>query len=699
MANMIARLGVLLGLDSAEFTKGIETAGKKLENFSKQAETYGKVGAAAFVALTYQAMAYADSIADVAKANDVSVDSILKLSNALGAAGGKADDAGKLLASFTNFVDTAAKGSGNAQKAFSKVGISLNDIASLSTEDLFGKAAQGLSQIQDPLTRNAMAMDMFGKAAKGVDFIALADGMKNGSGATAEQAKALEDAAAAFDALEQFGRDAMLMLATELGPMLKTTSSYLKDMTGDANIMGAAFKTVFQTVAFVGADVLFIFKGIAREIAHTIENAKVLATQGIDAAIKLNESYDAQSEADKAALDAYQARIMGTAPNTRGSGFDDPRKFKPTKTGPIRKVVGDLEETRKAQAMLDKERRDREKEADEAEREFIRLVKEQMSLEQKGQEVLNQQFDDGVVATGQMTDNYVKANEQMMIAQEIQSRDLDRAQELFRLEQYGVNLRAEDLQLQRDILNAQNKYADAVQAIKDNEAMAWTDKEAAMEREFDLMNKTVDLAQKRADIVKAAREGTFEGGFIAQMDKALRDMPTNLDMGKQAFDSVFQSMNSAIDNFVRTGKLSFKDFARSVIQDMIAIQLKAQATNLLGMFTSALFGSTVTSSGVSAGGSFRPSMGYANGGDPPVGMASMVGERGPEMFVPKTAGTIIPNHALAGAMGGTTVNYNGPFIQSMSAIDTQSGIAFLAKNKQAVFASYQSANRSIPMSR
>lgn len=697
MANMIARLGVLLGLDSAEFTKGIETAGKKLENFSKQAETYGKVGAAAFVALTYQAMAYADSIADVAKANDVSVDSILKLSNALGAAGGKADDAGKLLASFTNFVDGAAKGSGDAQKAFSKVGISLDGIAKLSTEDLFKKAVQGIAEIEDPLTRNAAAMEMFGKAAKGVDFVGLAEGMEKGKGATEEQAKAIQDAADAFDILEQLGRDTAAMIASELGPMLLTTANYLKDMTKDVNIMGSAFKTVFQTIAILGSDVEFIFKGIAREIAHTIENATVLATQGIQAAIKLNESYDAQTVADRAALDAFQSKIMGTAPNSRGAGFDDTRKFKPT--GPVRKVVADLEETRKAQAMLDKERREREKEAEEAEREFIRLIKDQMSLEQKGQEALNNDFDEGVAAIGAMTDNYIKANEQMMIAQEIQSRELDRAQELFRLEQYGINLRAEDLQLQRDILNAQNKYADAVQAIKDNEAMAWKDKEAAMEREFLLMNKTVDLAQKRADIVKAAREGTFEGGFIAQMDKVFRDMPTNLEMGKQAFDSVFQSMNSAIDSFVRTGKLSFKDFARSIIQDMIAIQLKAQATNLLGMFTSALFSSSVTPSGVSAGGSFRPSMGYANGGDPPVGVASMVGERGPELFVPRTAGTIIPNHALAGGMGGTTVNYNGPFIQSMSAIDTQSGIAFLAKNKQAVFASYQSANRSIPMSR
>ena len=47
-------------------------------------------------------------------------------------------------------------------------------------------------------------------------------------------------------------------------------------------------------------------------------------------------------------------------------------------------------------------------------------------------------------------------------------------------------------------------------------------------------------------------------------------------------------------------------------------------------------------------------LGFANGGRPPVGRASLVGERGPELFVPRTAGTIIPNNAIGG--GGTTNN-------------------------------------------
>jgi hypothetical protein len=45
------------------------------------------------------------------------------------------------------------------------------------------------------------------------------------------------------------------------------------------------------------------------------------------------------------------------------------------------------------------------------------------------------------------------------------------------------------------------------------------------------------------------------------------------------------------------------------------------------------------------------------------------------------------------------VVYNGPYIANMSAIDTQSGLQFLAKNKQGVWAANQSAQRGLPQSR
>lgn len=41
--------------------------------------------------------------------------------------------------------------------------------------------------------------------------------------------------------------------------------------------------------------------------------------------------------------------------------------------------------------------------------------------------------------------------------------------------------------------------------------------------------------------------------------------------------------------------------------------------------------------------------GFAEGGRPPVGVASIVGERGPELFIPDTAGMIVPNGKFGGA--------------------------------------------------
>lgn len=46
---------------------------------------------------------------------------------------------------------------------------------------------------------------------------------------------------------------------------------------------------------------------------------------------------------------------------------------------------------------------------------------------------------------------------------------------------------------------------------------------------------------------------------------------------------------------------------------------------------------------------------FAEGGRPPLGVPSIVGERGPELFVPDVAGTIIPNRAIAGG----TVHLHG----------------------------------------
>jgi lambda family phage tail tape measure protein len=213
-------------------------------------------------------------------------------------------------------------------------------------------------------------------------------------------------------------------------------------------------------------------------------------------------------------------------------------------------------------------------------------------------------------------------------------------------------------------------------------------------------------ARRRVAEQNESNRQSFTYGWSEAFRKFADDAKDSAKVAGDMFNSITSNMNSAIDNFVRNGKLSFKDFTRSVIQDLIAIQLKAQAMKMFSGLGS-IFGSMGTASqfGTTAGSQQTMMLqaqmaGFADGGSPPVGVPSIVGERGAELFIPKQAGTIIPNNQLSSVLGqGTTINYNAPVVENLSAIDTQSGMQFLMKNKESIWSANQSASRSLPASR
>jgi lambda family phage tail tape measure protein len=217
--------------------------------------------------------------------------------------------------------------------------------------------------------------------------------------------------------------------------------------------------------------------------------------------------------------------------------------------------------------------------------------------------------------------------------------------------------------------------------------------------------RKLSAARQESINVEEQRRTSFSDGWNKAFIKYSEDATNYGKMGTEAFNSFASAMESAIDNFVKTGKLAFKDFAKSIIQSLIAIELKMQASQLLraGLSgISGLFGATSVTgaggvNGLGAQGLFAA--GYADGGALPTDQPVMVGERGPELIIPKNGGTVIPNNQLAGAFGGQQVIYNGPYINTMSAIDTQSAIQFLSANKMGVWAANQSASRSMPTSR
>ena len=663
MANMIARLGVVLGLDTAEFNKGIEAAGKKLEQFSQTAEKFGKVGATALVAASAAALQYADDIADVAKANDVAIGTVLKLSNALGNAGGKAGDSGKLLASFTKFIDEAAGGSAEAQKTAAKLGISLQDLGKLSEEELLNKVVKNLGSMEDSVTRNAKAMDVFGKAAKGVDFVALAEDMGKANKITDEQAIGIQKAADAYDILAQNARDTMLVLASELGPVLLTTLNYMKDMKGEGNILGQVFKTVFQTVAVLGSEIGYFFKAIFNEIGHTYNNAVILVTKGVDAAIAANQKYNASVKAERDNVDFFQAQIMGVSMGR--SGVDERRTDNKSPAASAGRKVTEA----------------RNKDAEEAERRRLKMIADLNREAQKYAKLL-------LDIEGQEVAAYTKESKRI----EQEQRQLEIKNQLLFIDQKTMDMRSEDAKLTRDLYLAEQKRLDAIQEINRNNLLDADGKQVLIERENALADATERYLRAQNQAVKAQREGTGEQGFLKEGAKFFRDLPTDLENGAKAFQSVMGNMESALDNFVRTGKLSFKSFARSIIQDLIAIQLKASATglfkSLFGMYAGGGFG-TGNAYGNQDLGGFLAEGGSANANTPYV-----VGERGPELFVPRSSGTVIPNHALSGA-GGTTMVTNN----YINAIDTKSFEERLYGSSNAIWAANQYANKSLAVNR
>jgi hypothetical protein len=101
------------------------------------------------------------------------------------------------------------------------------------------------------------------------------------------------------------------------------------------------------------------------------------------------------------------------------------------------------------------------------------------------------------------------------------------------------------------------------------------------------------------------------------------------------------SIASSFENAILTGK-KLSDTLRDLAQDVARILMRQAITEPLAAgISGALAG---------AFGGAR-----ANGGPVTGGTTYMVGERGPELFVPNTSGMIVPHEALQGGGGGVTV--------------------------------------------
>ena len=338
--------------------------------------------------------------------------------------------------------------------------------------------------------------------------------------------------------------------------------------------------------------------------------------------------------------------------------------------------------------LLDLEAQQQEKLRQLKLQQYINLLQKQEAAKEAFQTQQNE-----VYASNEALQKYTQ---EAKLKDKISEKEIARAQELFMIENSGRSVRAEDRALEKEKFEIRNRGADRLEEIeKKREDYEMGEADKAKDRAKAITAIEIQAAEDRNARLKELRAGSFGQGIGRAADDYLTNIATAMEQGRQAFDSVISNMGTALDNFVKTGKLSFKDLAGSIIRDLIAIQLKASATGLFSMLVKTMFsvatGGTSTVADAAIGAMGAPK---AAGGPVSAGVTHLVGENGPELFTPSGSGTIIPNHSLGGAGGTTNVTNN-----YINAIDTKSFEQRLLGSANAIWAANTYANKSLAVGR
>lgn len=184
-----------------------------------------------------------------------------------------------------------------------------------------------------------------------------------------------------------------------------------------------------------------------------------------------------------------------------------------------------------------------------------------------------------------------------------------------------------------------------------------------LKKNLELLNKSPETPEKALLLVQAKQKlvevekqvadqqlkVSLQDPYVA-MGKSLRDYEKSAsDVASgmaQAMTSAFGNMENALTRFVTTGKLSFKDFANAVIEDLVRIAIRATITApLANMFGSFFPTSSAPTTKQAKGGIWLNGIQkFASGGvvmNPTLfpmanGATGLMGEAGPEAIMPLT---------------------------------------------------------------
>lgn len=180
----VFELFATLSLDTSGYDEALDASETKGSNFASKLggglKTAGKIGAAgialAGAATVAASKTFVNSASDVATYGDMidktsqklglSTEAYQEWDYVLKLSGTEMSSMTVGLKTLTNKLDEAKNGSEDAQAMFATLGISMDDINSMSREDLFEQTIYGFQAMEDSTERAALANDLFGKSGQ-----------------------------------------------------------------------------------------------------------------------------------------------------------------------------------------------------------------------------------------------------------------------------------------------------------------------------------------------------------------------------------------------------------------------------------------------------------------------------------------------------------------------------------------------------
>ena len=204
-------------------------------------------------------------------------------------------------------------------------------------------------------------------------------------------------------------------------------------------------------------------------------------------------------------------------------------------------------------------------------------------------------------------------------------------------------------QIAAEKLARQKAAAEALLLTKKQEALLLT---ATTEQERESLQLTIEkfnLNRQFPDLSEAelqALRNQLQTNFnLTQQQKEKLEAAKALKEQQEIINRLFEQAGQTISTAIVDSLMQAKS-----VTEALAGALQGIGRQLLQLGVNSLLKLAFPGSSL-----FSALPGFANGGRPPVGRPSVVGERGPELFVPDRAGTILPNGV---GMGSTTITVN-----------------------------------------